>query len=86
MVVFDGFVQRHFVLDIVLLSVVIFPFYREVMGRKREVFLYLKGESFQYERNKQRGQDLLLEPIVGAVSRRGEGQFLATGIVIALDN
>jgi hypothetical protein len=56
------------------------------MRRERKVFLYLKNESFQYERNKQRGQDLLLELRVGAVSRGGEGQLLATGIVIALDN
>ena len=86
MVVFDGFIQCHFVLDVVLLSVVILPLYRELMRRERKVFLYLRDESFQYERNNQNGQDLLLKPLVGAESRRSEGQFLATGIVVAFDN
>ena len=64
----------------------ILPLYRELMRRERKVFLYLRDESFQYERNNQNGQDLLLKPLVGAESRRGEGQFLATGIVVAFDN
>ncbi len=54
------------------------------MRRECKVFLDLRNESFQYERNNKSGEDLLLEPVVGAVSRRGEGQFLATSIVIAL--
>jgi hypothetical protein len=69
MVVFDRFVQCPFVLDVVLLSVVILPFYREVVRRERKVFL-----------------DLLLEPLVGAESRRGERQLLATSIVVAFDD
>lgn len=69
MVVFDRFVQCSFVLNVVLLSVVIFPFYREVMRRERKVFLDLRDESFQYERNNQRELDLLLKPLVGAESR-----------------
>lgn len=55
MIVFDSFVQRYFVLDVVLLPVVILPLYRELMRREREVFLYLKNKSFQYERKDQRG-------------------------------
>lgn len=46
MVVFDRFVQRPFVLNVVLLSVVIFPFYREVMCRERKVFLDLRESEF----------------------------------------
>jgi hypothetical protein len=42
MVVFDRFVQCYFVLDVVLLSVVILPLYRELMRRERKVFLDLR--------------------------------------------
>jgi hypothetical protein len=68
MVILNGFVQRHLVLDVVLLSVVILPFYRVLMRREPKVFLDLRDSSFQYERNNQKGQDLLPKPLVGAVN------------------
>ena len=52
--VFDGFVQRHFVLDVVLLSVIILPLNLEGTRSELETFLDLRN-AFSVRKVQQRG-------------------------------
>jgi hypothetical protein len=80
----DCIVQCHLVLDIVLLSVIVLPLHLEGTRSEFESFLYLRA-AFSVRKVRQRGEDLRPELVVGAFSRRIEGQIVAIGFIVALD-